>query len=649
MTMQILDIVLYSHEGHPRVLSLKAGRLNIVTGASKTGKSALIDIIDYCFGAGECRAPEGPIRRCVSWFGLRLQLASGQAFIARRCPATNAVSSEECFVDIADTVDVPSFDALRQTTNMKGLAALLARWCGIQDNLHEPAVGQTRPPLTATIRHALAFCLQTQNEISRKEQLFHGQGDNWVAQSIKDTLPYFLGAVDDEHVRKLEELRRLRDQLRSVDRRLAELKALRGDGLSRAATLLAQARDAGLATALPEAWDDTVTALRAVSQTPMAAFDTPEEDNSGGREYARLSDERQGLLEEHQRVSEEITLVRSFEKEEQGYSREATEQRSRLASIGIFEGAEPGHSCPLCTQPLPASSEPVAAAIVKQELVKVSARLDAVTQAAPNIEKAVAELQARLQGVQGRLSKNRAEMDAVRMASQQVQHARDAAARRALIIGRISLYMESLPELPDTKALEDQAVRLRAQCEALEEELSDERIKERLDSILSILGQNMTRWASELKLEHSAYPLRLDMKKLTIVADTVDGAVPMDRMGSGENWVGYHLIAHLALHDWFVKRRRPVPRLLFVDQPSQVYFPAERDVDGSLSTVDEDDRQAIRRMLKLVATVVEALAPNFQVIINEHADIPEPWYQDAVVERWRGGLKLVPDNWPRSA
>jgi hypothetical protein len=649
MTMQILDIVLYSHRGDRRALSLKAGRLNIITGASKTGKSALIDIVDYCFGAGECRVPEGPIRRCVSWFGLRLQLASGQAFIARRCPTANASSSEECFVDIADEVPHPDFGALRQTTNMKGLASLLARWCGIQDNLHEPPAGQTRPPLVATIRHALAFCLQTQNEISRREQLFHGQADNWVAQSIKDTLPYFLGAVDDEHVRKLEELRRLRDQLRSIDRRLTELKAVRGDGLSRAATLLAQARDGGLATSIPDSWEDTVAALRGVSQIPLAAIDTPDQDSSGGREYERLSEERQGLLEEHQRVGDEITLVRSFEKEEQGFSREATEQRSRLASIGIFEGAEPGHSCPLCTQPLPASSEPVAVGTIKHELAKVSARLDAVTQAAPNIEKAVAELQTRLQGVQARLSKNRAEMDAVRTASQQVQRARDASARRALIIGRISLYMESLPELPDTKALEEQAARLRAQCEALEEELSDERVKERLDSILSILGRNMTRWASELKLEHSAYPLRLDLKKLTIVADTVDGAVPMDRMGSGENWVGYHLIAHLALHDWFVKRHRPVPRLLFVDQPSQVYFPAERDVDGSLSTVEEDDRQAISRMLKLVATVVEALSPGLQVIINEHADIPEPWYQDAVVERWRGGHKLVPDDWPRSA
>ena len=38
---------------------------------------------------------------------------------------------------------------------------------------------------------------------------------------------------------------------------------------------------------------------------------------------------------------------------------------------------------------------------------------------------------------------------------------------------------------------------------------------------------------------------------------------------------------------------------------------------------------------------------SFQVIVTEHADIDESWYQTAVVERWRGGLKLVPEDWPR--
>ena len=238
-------------------------------------------------------------------------------------------------------------------------------------------------------------------------------------------------------------------------------------------------------------------------------------------------------------------------------------------------------------------------------------------------------------------------MEAVRRASDTLQQIQDETARRAHILGRISLYLESLPEVPDTMALEEQAQRLREECTTLEDELSDERVKERIDSITSILGRRMTDWARDLELEHSKFPLRLDIKKLTIVADTNDGPVPMGRMGSGENWVGYHLVGHLALHEWFTKRSRPVPRFLFLDQPSQVYFPSEKDVDGSMAMIAENDRHAVSRMFRFVFEVVKGIAPDFQVIITEHADINEDWYQGAVVERWRGGVKLVPEDWPR--
>jgi hypothetical protein len=244
-------------------------------------------------------------------------------------------------------------------------------------------------------------------------------------------------------------------------------------------------------------------------------------------------------------------------------------------------------------------------------------------------------------------------MDAVRSANDRLSQVQDEATRRAHILGRIALFLESLPELPDTTALEEKAAGLRSQCAALEADLSDERLRDRIDSITSILGQHLTEWAKHLELEHSKYPLRLDVKRLTIVADTADGSVPMVRMGSGENWVGYHLISHLALHQWFAGRKRPVPRFLFLDQPSQVYFPAEkRDFEGSMAKGTEDDRLAVSRMLKLVFKVVTAIAsaapPGVQVVITEHADIDEPWFQKAVVERWRGGKKLVPEDWPRA-
>jgi hypothetical protein len=542
-------------------------------------------------------------------------------------------------------VNIPDWNDLRQTTNTKGLSSLLTSWVGIQDNLHEPSAGQTRAVLSANVRHALALCFQPQDEIIRRQQLFHGAADNFFAQALKDTLPYFLGAVDDEYVRKREELRRLREQLRTCERQLTEINALRGDGISKAAALLAQARDAGLSVSIATSWEETVAALHEIARMPISPVDV---QTLEGQEYGRLSEERNRHLEEQRRLREEIAAARAFERDEKGFSREASEQRARLTSIGIFDGSEPGHSCPLCAQELPKTSDLPSVAQIKEALTNISSRLESVTRATPQIEKAIAELEARLHLVQASLAKNRSEMEAVRSSSDRLQQIQDEAAKRALILGRISLYIESLPELPDTKALEEKAQLLREQYAALDDELSDERVKEHIESILSILGQHMTEWARVLDLEHSKFPLRLDIKKLTIVAATADGPpVPMDRMGSGENWVGYHLIGHLALHEWFTKRNRPVPRFLFFDQPSQIYFPPEKDVDGSMDMVKEDDRHAVSRMFRFVFDVVETLKPGFQVVITEHADINEDWYQAAVVEKWRGGLKLVPDDWPR--
>jgi hypothetical protein len=642
--MQILDIVLFSHHGQQRVLQLKTGAVSIITGASKTGKSALVDIVDYCFGAGECRVPEGPIRRSVSWFGLRLQLDSGQAFVARRCPDARSVSSEDCFVEVGDRVAVPDTGALRQTTNTKGLGALLTGWSGIHDNVHEPIPGQTRPALSANVRHALALCFQPQDEISRRQQLFHGAADNFFAQALKDTLPYFLGAVDDEYVRKREELRRVREQLRACERELTELQSLQGSGASKAATLLAEARDVGLSSSDTSIWEDAVAALQEIARSPIAGV----AEHPDGQEYSHLAAQREKFLDEQRRLRDEISAARAFEQDEKGFSREASEQRARLASIGIFNGSDPEHTCPLCSQELPDTVVMPAVPQIKSALTDLTSRLESVTRAVPQVERAIAELDSQLQKVQAALAKNRAEMEAVRSSSDRVQQIQDETARRALIRGRISLYLESLPALPDTKALEERAQRLRERSAALEEELSDERVRERIDSITSILGRRMTDWARDLNLEHSKFPLRLDLRRLTIVADTADGPVPMDRMGSGENWVGYHLIAHLVLHEWFSQRGRPVPRFLFLDQPSQVYFPPENDVDGSMAMVEENDRQAVVRMFQFVFKVVSELSPGLQVVITEHADIQEDWYQSAIVERWRGGPKLVPEEWPRS-
>lgn len=537
MSVQILDIVLYSHDGNCRALSLQPGEVNVITGASKTGKSALIDIVDYCLGSGSCRVPNGIIRRSVSWFGLRLQVGEGQAFVARKCPTPSSAASEECFIKAGGQVAIPDFGNLTQTTNTAGLVSTASGWSGIGENIHIPPEGQTRSPLAATIRHGLMLCFQPQDEIIRRAQLFHRTDDHWKAQSLKDTLPYFLGAVQEDYVRNQAKLRDLKSKLRVVTRQITELEALRGQGFGKVNGLLSEARDAGLNP--PEAgddWDEITKALRAVNAKPMAEIEAEE---SGSQEYDRLSGKREELLNELRHIRSQIAAARSLESAESGFTAEAREQKSRLVSIGIFD-EDDQRSCPLCSTILEANTGAPQPKVIRQSLDHISEQLERVTRNSPYVEKAIAELSDNLREIQTRLNQNREEMQAIRRADDRLQLLKDETAKKAHILGRISLYLESIPELPSAQHLLDRREHLNLEIKVLEELVSAEMIQDKLESILSLIGIAMTKWAQKLELEHSERPLRFSNRKLTIVADSSDGPIPMERMGSGENWVGYH-------------------------------------------------------------------------------------------------------------
>lgn len=57
--MKIHSIHLYSRDGQRRDLKFKADGLNIITGRSSTGKSALSEIIEYCMGTFNVQCSRG--------------------------------------------------------------------------------------------------------------------------------------------------------------------------------------------------------------------------------------------------------------------------------------------------------------------------------------------------------------------------------------------------------------------------------------------------------------------------------------------------------------------------------------------------------------------------------------------------------------
>ena len=647
MSFQVLDIVLYGFNQKRRVLPLRPGRLNIITGSSKTGKTALIEIMDYCFGASECGIPEGIIRQTVEWVGVRLQVPEGQVFIARRLPPNGQESSSDVYYAVGKAIALPDYSSLAQTTNPKALEGLLTTHTGISQNIHEPSLGQTRHPLTANIRHALFYCFQQQSEVISNRHLFHKQSEQWIPQAIKDTMPYFLGAVGDEHVTKMAELRRLRQEVRSLERKLSEHEAVRGSGISRAQSLILEAVDLGLRPSgtITEGWEESVALLKDISSSPF-----PEEEREiadEGDEYERLQGDRQQLTHELRRTKDQLLAAQALSSERQGYSREGEAQLGRLRSIQLFEDQEGADhsSCPLCQSQLADNQIPPSISDLRESTSELEAQIRLVEERSPQMQQVVCTLEDRLEEAKRKLRENRESIDALQASNQRLQKLRDRSSRRAHVLGRIGLYLESVPHLEDTSELKREIAALKEQITQLEEELSDEVVQDRIQSFLSNLSGDMSKWARELRLEHSEHPLRLDLKRLTVVADSDNGPIPMERMGSGENWVGYHLIAHFALHKWFVRHDRPVPRFLFIDQPSQVYFPEDRDWTQSAEDTPGEDRQAVSRMYRLALELVTQLTPSFQIIMTDHANINEEWFQDCIVERWREGQKLVPPEW----
>ena len=62
--MRISAVALLSPPREPRVLRLKPG-LNIITGWSGTGKSSLLDIVEYCLGRTHPTYPAGVLSQAV--------------------------------------------------------------------------------------------------------------------------------------------------------------------------------------------------------------------------------------------------------------------------------------------------------------------------------------------------------------------------------------------------------------------------------------------------------------------------------------------------------------------------------------------------------------------------------------------------------
>ena len=646
MTLQIRSISIYSHDGERRDVRFRLGALNIVTGASKTGKSALLDIVDYCWGRDECTVPEGEIRTGVSWFAVYFDNDGEGILIARKNPGPGGRASDEMY--FARGVDELPSDARGFHKNITGdsLKTQLSSTLGISENIRIPEERSSLQPLEVSSRHAILFCLQAQDEVANRRLLFHRQGEQFLPRAIRDSLPYFLGAVDEGHFLALKRYQDARTRLRRLEREYAEAQAITRDASNAARALLSEARRAGLIApdAQPEDASGVLALLREATVARSIAFSTVDDPES---DLTALDGRRRSLLRQLQELREEIADVERLSREASEFEVEACEQEGRLASIGLItdESEDAAETCPLCESHLDVSLPTVAE--IRASLANVQTQLRSVRRDTPRLQERLAGLASQRAGLNEQLRYVQTDIANRIQDNERLRREQHQFAEQARVAGRIAYYLENTEAVSTGSELLRRIEHLRAEIRELEAVLDDDAAQERLMTALNLMGRDLTDFARQVRLEHSENPLRLDLKRLTVVADTDDGPLSLAQMGSGENWVGYHVAVHLSLHRLFYRRRRPMPGLLMLDQPSQAHYPPERDEGGRIDGLPDEDQAAVRQLFRLLHNFCGELAPDMQIIVADHVELLEDWFRESIAERWRDGIALVPQSWLR--
>ena len=636
--MQIRELVLYGYNGKVRHLPFALGQVNIITGRSKSGKSVVGDIIDYCLGGDSCNIADGVVRDNVAWYGLLLQFEHERVFVARKNPDKGQQTTGVCYIDIGEKIEAPDNCDFSSNTNVSGIEESLTRRIGISENLNTPPEGQSRLPLAANIRHALYYCFQGQDEIAAKNFLFHHQSDDFITQAIKDTIPYFLGAISEEALTLENERSILKRKLTLEKRKLEENRNLMGGGSERAISLIGEARQAGLIDASTQIDYKNYREMYSVLQTAMNWSPSMIGSNSGMDRLTFLQSKLQEIRDEFDEIGISLDNARKFVGETAGYSGEAQHQKMRLESIGLFEqlNFNPG-KCPLCSgtleQPLPSVE------MIKASIVNLDKSIANVTREQPKLRAFISDLEREREKKQEEIKALEAEIDGLYQQESERARLRDINARRGKVVGRISLWVESVENDTESEKQEQVVKRIEGRIKEIDDILDRDSVEERKQSALSRIQEDMTKWAKALQLEHSDNPYRLDLNKVTVVVDKPERPVPLKQLGSGSNWVGVHLIAYFALQRFFVNANRPVPRFLFLDQPSQVYFPSELDEK-------QIDWNEVNIMYQFIIDRTIELNGKLQVIVVDHADLKEDSFRQFICENWWPIDKnLVPSDW----
>jgi hypothetical protein len=577
MYFQLRKLILWSRNDRPpRIVEFEPGVVNVISGASKTGKSAVIPIIDYCLCSDNCAIPVGVIRENCSWFGVVIDTVEGQKLLARREPGDQQKTGDMLLIE-APTAEVPQ-QIVEKNSNVDVVKAMLNRLAGLSALDFEPGSEngfKSRP----SFRDLMAFTFQPQNIVANPDVLFFKADTTEHREKLRTIFPYVLGAITAEILQARFELDRLNRILRRKEGELREIFTASSAWRLEAQGWLRQAIELGLfppEQLIADDWSSILDQLRVIATSvPRAASPSLTGIDVALSRLETLraqeSEVATQLTEHRNRLNELRRLLESSE----AYGGAMRLQRDRLGLADWLRDTIHENSG---NEEDPLAALSAAGRGRLDTLCSALAALEIQLRSHPSfsdtLDKEVLRQRAAAEVLLGRLNEIRREVATLERDSNTVRNAANRFDRTERFVGRLEQALRLYDRADPSSDLREEITALHGQIDELLKVVSDAEIRRKLRNALDRVEAHASRCVPKLDAEWPEAPIKLNVDELTLKVLRGNRDDYLWEIGSGANWLAYHVAITLALQHFFLAEpHHPVPAMLVFDQPSQVYFP----------------------------------------------------------------------------
>lgn len=615
MNFYISKIKLWFRNGtRPRTIEFFNDKVNVITGASSTGKSSILKIIDYCLLQDPCNIVHDVINESVSWYGL-LFYKDGHPYTIIRKAST--LETPEMVTIFRQEEYLP--DAEPQIHDSDQRSKVLVK---LNELFEIPAKLKMENKIKLNFRHFLMFNYLTEDIIATENtyqdlRFFH----NRDYDRILDDLFKLVIGVDEAKIRDLEQM--LEDAKKEANKkqneRLKEGKALE-TYIQNREKAIKELINLGLCD--PEDLNGTPEEWAAILKSTVDNYKLQFSD-------ARKDKKRKELEVTIAKLRENIGYFDSLEREYKIYKERLDRQTDSLEPIAFVER----HMSEL----LGYSETGIILSKLKDAWATLKRSYTPEIKLPENFHNRRTNLRKELEQATVELGK----LNPIQPQNQSMKWIRSVILLSEKIdkdlkkIPRITITDEDLEKLSEKKTL-------------LQERLN--KLSAKNDNAIGKLNDHILKYfkyQSGISASYQDCKPIYSVKEHALMLERSGHDYPIGNVGSKSNYMFLHLCYFFGLHDFLrSNRNNMVLPFIFIDQPSIPYYADRKNANNTLQGEDEEKlSEAFRLMHKFMETMTKGNS-HFQIIMVEHADVHYWQNMDTfeTIEQFTNNNGLIPNS-----